>query len=87
MENFEDRVTWIEKNSNVAHAEVEDASLDLVCLDDETKTHGRKVNESPRSLEGWWFSGVLVLVFWVCLGGSSCKLGMNSFEFLAIQKE
>jgi len=52
MENFEDRVTWIEKNSNVAHAEVEDASLDLVCLDDETKTHGRKVNESPRSLEG-----------------------------------
>lgn len=37
MENFEDRVTWIEKNSNVAHAEVEDASLDLVCLDDETK--------------------------------------------------
>lgn len=57
MENFEDRVTWIEKNSNVAHAEVEDASLDLVCLGDETKTHGRKV----KNLQGAWRGDDLVV--------------------------
>ncbi len=46
MENFEDRVKWIEKVSNIAHAEVDDASLDLVSLGHE-KHYGRKV----KSLE------------------------------------